>query len=148
MKLRIQQVDDLAMRGWGSVKVFRYEGTAEDKVAKINSCNNYGLGIHTERTIAVPVRGEVWTDNALNILRITQELLAPPSVGWLNFRNSVLYGWLQSPNGERKLVPTNIISRAELPVKHEIYSTLCRVTGYHQFSVNVIVGDREPSPIF
>jgi hypothetical protein len=142
MNLRIQQVDDLALEGWGSVKVFRYEGTAEDKVAKIDYCTNYGFHIHTEKIISVPVRGEVWTDDALNILRITQELLAPPSMGWVNMRASVLYGWLESPRGERELVPTNIISRAELTDDHQVYSTLCRITDYHRFTVSVVVGDQ------
>jgi trypsin-like peptidase len=147
LKLSIQQVDDLTLQGWGSVKVFRYEGTAEDKVAKIGYCTDYGLGIHTVKLISVPVRGEVWTDDALNILRITQELLAPPSMGWLNMRSSVLYGWLESPKGERKLVPTNMIGRAELTDDHQIYSTLCRITDYHRFTVSAVIGDQIPRPI-
>jgi hypothetical protein len=142
LNLSIQQVDDLPLQGSRSVKVFRYQGTAEDKVALIKFCTDYGLGIHTETVVSVPVRGEVWTDESMNILRITQELLAPPSMGWLNFRASALYGWLELPNGERKLVPTNIISRAELTKDHQIYSTLCRITDYHHFHVHVVVGDR------
>ena len=147
LKLSIQQVEDLALQGWGSVKVFRYEGTAEDKAATIDYCSNYGLGIHTEKIISVPVYGEVWTDEDLNILRITQELHAPPSMGWLNLRSSVLYGWLESPRGERELVPTNIISRAELSDDHQIYSTLCRITDYHRFTVGVVVGNEISRPI-
>jgi hypothetical protein len=147
LKLSIQQVDDLPLQGWGRVKVFRYEGTAEDKVAQIKYCNNYGLGIHTEQTISVSVRGEVWTDDALNILRITRELWVPPSMGWLNVRFSVLNGWLESPKGERRLVPTNIMSRAELTDDHQIYSTLCRITDYHRFTVSVVVGDQILRPI-
>lgn len=147
LKLSIQQVDDLHLQGWGSVKVFRYEATAEDKVEQIKYCTNYGLGIHTEKIISVPVRGEVWTDDALNILRITQELLAPPSMGWIDLRDSVLYGWLESPTGERRLVPTNIISRAELTDDHQVYSTLCRITDYHRFSVSVVVGGQILRPM-
>jgi hypothetical protein len=147
LKLRIQQVDDLLLPGWGAVKVFRYAGTAEDKVAKIDYCTDYGFGIHTEKIIPVPVTGEVWTDDSLHILRITQELLAPPSMGWLNLRSSVLYGWLETPAGERRLVPTNIVSRAELTDDHQIYSTLCRITDYHRFTVSVIVGGENPGPI-
>ena len=142
LKLRIQQVDDLSLPGWGSVKVFRYEAAAEDKVAKIDYCTSFGFHIHTEKIVSVPVRGEVWTDDALNILRITQELLAPPAMGWLDLRSSVLYGWLDSPNGERKLVPTNIFSRGELTDDHQIYSTLCRITDYHRFAVSVLVGSQ------
>jgi len=147
LKLSIQQVGDLTLQGWGSVKVFRYEATAEDKVEQIKYCNYYGLGFHTEKVISVAVRGEVWTDDALNILRVTQELLAPPSMGWLNLRDSVLYGWLELPRGERRLVPTNIISRAELTDDQQVYSTLCRITDYHRFSVSVVVGDQILSPM-
>jgi hypothetical protein len=68
-------------------------------------------------------------------------------MGWLNIRSSVLYGWLESPNGERKLVPTNIFSRAELSDDHQIYSTLCRITDYHRFAVSVLVGNQIPEPI-
>lgn len=147
LKLRIQQVDDLYLEGWGKVKVFRYEASAEDKVEQINYCTNYGLGFHTEKIISVPLRGEVWTDVHMNILRVTQELLAPPSMGWVNLHDTVLYGWLESPNGDRRLVPTNIISRGELTDDHKEYSTLCRITDYHRFSVSVVVGDQILSPL-
>lgn len=147
LKVSIQQVDDLHLQGWGTVKVFRYEATAEDKVEQIKYCTNYGLGIRTEKIISVPVRGEVWTDDALNILRVTQESIAPPSMGWLDLRDSVLYGWLESPGGERRLVPTNIISRAELTDDHQVYSTICRITDYHRFSVSVVVGDQILRPM-
>ena len=148
LKLSIQQVDDLSLQGWGNVKVFRYEGAAEDKVAQIKYCTDYGLGLHTEKIISMSVRGEVWTDSALNILRITQELQAPPSMGWLNTRAAVLYGWLESPDGERKLVPTNIVSRAELTDDNQIYSTICRITDYHRFTVSVVVGGQILGPIY
>ncbi len=147
LKLRIQQVDDLYLEGWGRAKVFRYEASAEDKVEQIKYCTNYGLGFHTEKIISVPVRGEVWTDDDMNILRVTQELLAPPSMGWVNLHDTVLYGWLESPNGDRRLVPTNIISRGELTDDHKEYSTLCRITDYHRFSVSVVVGDQILSPL-
>src|SRR5579863_5029372 len=81
LKLAIQQFDDVNLPGWGSVKVFRFAGTAEDKVGEIRYCTDYGFGLHSETAIPVAVRGEVWTDAALNILRITQELQAPPSKG-------------------------------------------------------------------
>jgi hypothetical protein len=64
----------------------------------------------------------------MNIPPITKELLAPASMGWPNFHASALHGWLELPNCERKLAPTNIISRAELTKDHQIYSTLCRIT--------------------
>lgn len=147
LRVSIQQVEDLYLQGWGSVKVFRYGATVEDKVEQIDYCTNYGFGFHTEKVIPVAVSGEVWTDDALNILRITQELLAPPSMGWLNLRDSVLYGWLESPNGGRRLVPTNIIARAELVDDHQVYSTLCRITDYHQFNVSVVVGDQILGPM-
>jgi hypothetical protein len=142
LELHIQEVDDRVLEGWGSVRVFHYEGTPEDKVASIDYCTNYGFHIRTEKIVPVPVRGEVWTDDALNILRITQELLAPPSMGWINLRTSVLYGWLKSSEGEQMLVPTNIFSRAELTDDHQVYSTLCRVTDYHRFTVSVLVGNQ------
>jgi len=147
LNLSIQQVDDLVLEGWGGVKVFRYEATAEDNVGQIRYCTYYGLGLHTEKIISVAVRGEVWTDDELNILRVKQQLLAPPSMGWLNYRDSVLYGWLELPRGERKLVPTNIISRAELTDDHQVYSTLCRITDYHRFTVIVVVGGQTLSPL-
>ena len=140
LKLRIQQVDDLAVKGWGTVKVFRYEGSPEDKVASINYCTNYGFNIHTEKLISVAVRGEVWTDEDLNILRITQELLTPPSMGWVEFRSSVMYGWLEFPKGGRELVPTNMMTRTETTDDHQIYFSICRFTDYHQFAVEVVLG--------
>jgi len=142
LKLYVKQVDDLVLGGQGTIKIFRYEGAAEDKVAKIAYRNYYGLGFHTDKVISVPVRGEIWTDDALNILRITQELLAPPSMGWVNFRASVLYGWLESPKGERELVPTNMVIRAELTDDHQIYWAICRITDYHRFTISVVVGDQ------
>jgi hypothetical protein len=147
LNLSIQQVDDLVLQGWGTVKVFRYEAATEDRVKQIKYCTDYGLGIHTVTVKSVSVLGEVWTDDDLNILRITQELRAPPSRGFVNIRFSVLFGWLESPNGERRIVPTNIMSRAELTDDHQVYSTLCRITDYHRFAVSVVVGGPSSSPI-
>lgn len=141
-KLRIQQARDLTLEGWGSVKVFRYEGTAEDNVKKINYCTDWGLGILTGKLISVPVRGEVWTDDALNILRITLDLLAPPDLGWIGLRTAILYGWLETQSGERELVPTNLFSRGELTDDHQVYSTACRITDYRRFTVNIVVGNQ------
>jgi len=147
LKLRIEEVGDLVLRGWGSVMVFRYEGSPEDKVVQVTYCSDYGFHIHTKKTISVAVRGEVWTDDGLNILRITEELLVPPAMGWINEHSSVLYGWLESPKGERSLVPTNIFRRAEFTEDHQIYSTLCRITDYHRFAVSVVVGGELARPI-
>jgi hypothetical protein len=140
LKLRIEQVDDLTLGGWGQVKVFRYGGTAEDKVSSIRYCNG-----HFEKIVWVPVRVEVWTDSDLNILRITQELLAPPSMSWINMRFSVLYGWLAPSVAQRELVPTNIMSRAQSTHDNQIYSTVCRITDYHRFAVSVVVGTSNKS---
>jgi hypothetical protein len=145
LKLRIQQVGDLVLPKWGSVIVFRYEGSPEDKVGQVRYCD-YGF-FHTEKTISVAVRGEVWTDENLNILRITQELSSPPKMGWINEHVSILYGWLESPKGVRNLVPTNIFRRSEFTEDHQIYSTVCRITDYHRFAVSVVLGDGNPSPI-
>jgi hypothetical protein len=148
LRLTIEQIDDLPLPGWGIVKVFRYGGTAEDKVREIQYCNDYGFGIHSRASIAVAVRGEVWTDDALHILRITEELEGPPSKGWLNMRLSQLYGWLELPGGHRVLVPTNLMVRAEFTRDRQVYSTLCRVTNYRQFVVRSVVANRSVQPIF
>lgn len=140
LKLKIQQVDDLNLVGWGKVRIFRYEAPAEDKVAGFISCVNYFL-FHTETNVAVATRGEVWTNENLEILRITQELLVPRSTHWQRLRSSVMYGWLQSPTSrERRLVPTNTLFEGDLTDDRQTYWTIGYFSNYRQFTVTSTVG--------
>ncbi len=139
LKLKIQQVDDRNLAGWGKVKVFRYEAPMEDEVARLIFCVDYIL-FHTETNIAVATRGEVWTNENLEILRITQELLVPQSTHWQRLRSSILYGWLESPTGERRLVPTNTLLEGEHTDDRQTYWTIGTFSDYHQFIVTVVVG--------
>ena len=140
VNLFIQQADDLVLPAWGMVKVFRYEGKTEDGVAQMEYDTYYLPGLHTTKVITVPIRGEVWTDENLNILRIHEELDAPPSKKWIKVHSSILYGWLDMQEGVRKLVPTAIIVTGERTDNHQRYTTLTRITNYHQFTVSVRIG--------
>ena len=136
MKLKIQQVEDVDLDGWGKAKVFRYEASAEDGVVGFIYC----VGTK-QRFVTVAARGEVWTDENLQILRMTRELQVPRSSHLQRVSTSVLYGWLQSPNGEPRLVPTNVVLMGvKTTGDNEPYWAVGKFTGYRVFNATVSIG--------
>ncbi len=114
LDLRIEQDSDRIMEGQ-KLKVFRFEGVAEDSACIFKSHTIYIPYLwHRDSSKVVPCRGEAWTDEQFNILRITvDEDLTKADADWRRCKLSVLYGWLNEPGEERKLIPVSIALQVE-----------------------------------
>ena len=105
--LKMAQVEDIFVDG-RRVQVFRYRGQVEDHACKFRSSMNY-LFFQHDWVGTVACSGDVWTDEDMNILRISEDLALPPSkTRWRNLHAVVLYGWLKKTGEEPTLIPVSI----------------------------------------
>jgi hypothetical protein len=108
-RLRIHQAPD-TVAGERKIKIFQWEANLED-----NMC-----GWHTE---IIPFLlsiehsygcyGEVWTDEALNILRISEHVEDEREKDFNGYVAVVTYGWLKRSDEAPRLVPVTISTKAE-----------------------------------
>jgi hypothetical protein len=63
----------------------------------------------------VPCYGEVWTDEDVNILRISQHLELPGK--WRDYQSVVTYGWLTRTDEVARLIPLTISTNAQFNKK-------------------------------
>ena len=132
LNLKIWQAQDKTVNGH-QVKVFLYRAESEDHVCRDTSTMNYGL-FRTVWSGAVACSGEVWTDDDMNILRISQDLFPPPSkTKWTNLHTVVAYGWLKEPEEQPKLVPARESFQGELD--RRIYWSNATFANYREFGV-------------
>jgi hypothetical protein len=91
------------------VHVFQFEARMEDKALAFRAETGWGLGVVTHKVYPVSCRGEIWTDDGLNILRISVYLDIPINTGWNRLNSATLYGWLEEPDQKPILVPYSIV---------------------------------------
>jgi len=90
----------------------------------------------------VACSGDVWTDEDMNILRISEDLELPPSkTRWRNLHAVVLYGWLKKPGEEPTLIPVSISMQAEFDKR--VYWCKAQFTDYQEFSAQSRLLDSE-----
>lgn len=87
------------------VKVFQYHADVEDQVCTWDTIDDFGL-FETRKTANVACYGEVWTDEDMNILRISQHLELQGK--WKDYMSVVTYGWLSRTGEDRQLIPLTI----------------------------------------
>jgi hypothetical protein len=106
--LKIRQAPD-AIMGGRTVHVFQYAATIEDRACLYHSFMNYGFFQRSTEKF-YDCHGEVWTDEAGIILRISEALdLSGP---WYRWWGVMTYGWLEK-DGTQYLVPVTISTQAE-----------------------------------
>jgi hypothetical protein len=89
----------------------------------------------------VACQGEVWTDENLNILRITEnEELPIEKTKWQKLHAAVTYGWLEQQTKEPRLVPTDIYLQAEFSGDGKTYWCRGRFSNYRMFTADVKLG--------
>jgi len=104
-QLRVQEVGEKDVGG-KRLRVFAYEASIEDRVCWVRFRNSEVFWSR-DHQFPVACRGEVWTDDELNVLRISQELeLTAGKVPMELLQLAVLYGWLG-----RDLVPVAMVVR-------------------------------------
>jgi hypothetical protein len=106
--LCIQEVGEKEVGG-KRLRVFAYQASIEDRVCWVRFRNSEVFRSR-DRQFPVACRGEVWTDDELNVLRISQELeLTRDKVPMQLLQLAVLYGWLG-----HDLVPVAMVVRGSV----------------------------------
>jgi hypothetical protein len=104
LHLKISQAAD-AIIETKSIKVFQYRADMEDQVCSWDSIDDFGL-FTTRKTVTVACYGEVWTDEDMNILRISYHYDLPGK--WKDYTAVVTYGWLNQPDEAPQLIPLTV----------------------------------------
>jgi hypothetical protein len=128
LHLKIHQAANTVVNG-RHVKVFQYAADVEDGVCVFKSVRDYGF-FETSKVVTIPCHGEVWADENLDILRISQHLELPGK--WQDYHSVVNYGWIRLADNTPRLVPLTISTQAEF--KNKAYWCRGLFTDYRMFS--------------
>jgi hypothetical protein len=135
VRLKVQQAPDVVMNE-RRVKVFQYYASVEDNLCPFEPIDDYGFFTFS-KTVAVACYGEVWTDEDMNILRISERSDLSGKLkafrGWEDLYVIVTYGWLKRADETPGLVPLTIYTEAR--DKKRVYWCRGNFTDYHVFSV-------------
>jgi len=128
LNLKINQAADVVVNG-RSLKVFQYWAGLEDAVCTFKSVNDFALFVVSKVSVAA-CYGEVWTDENMNILRMSEHLELFGK--WKNLQAVVTYGWLNRVDEAPRLVPLTIATQAEY--KKKVYWCRGQFTDYRVFA--------------
>lgn len=134
-RLKINQAPDAVMNG-RRTKVFQYYASVEDNLCPFGPVEDFGFFV-IQKIVAVACYGEVWTDEAMNILRMSEQLDLSDRLkayrGWEEYQTIVTYGSLTRPHEPPRLAPLTIYNEAS-DKKHRYW---CRghFTDYQVFGV-------------
>jgi hypothetical protein len=143
LRLKVHQAPD-TVASERRIKVFQYYASVEDDV-----CSFESTGFFTSKKIVVSCYGEVWTDDSLNILRISERLdfsdKLKARVGWRNVGVVVTYSSLKQPGESPRLVPWTIFTEAS--DKNHVYWCRGNFTDYREFRVGArLITEEARSP--
>jgi len=134
-RLKVHQAPDVVMNE-RRVKVFQYYVSVEDNLCPFEPVEDF-VFFTISKTIAVACYGEVWTDEDMNILRMSKRLDFSEKLkafrGWEGLHVIVTYGWLKRADETPWLVPLTIYT--EVRDKKHIYWCRGNFTDYRVFSV-------------
>jgi hypothetical protein len=135
-QLKIRQAPDATVNG-RKLKVFQYHASVEDNLepCKFDDVDDFVLFLHS-RVINAECYGEVWTDDNMNILRISEHLELPGR--WKEYFGVVTYSWVKIEDEPSRLLPLTIFVQAG-PQKHLAW---CRgnFTNYRVFTAHAKLG--------
>jgi hypothetical protein len=109
LRLKIRQAADVVVNDH-RIKVFQYQADPEDGVCIFKSVLDFGF-FAVNKIVTVPCYGEVWTDEDINIFRISEHLEL--SGKWRDYQSIVTYGWLRRTDEVPRLIPLTISTQAE-----------------------------------
>jgi hypothetical protein len=128
--LKIHQAPDAVMNG-RTVKIFQYWASVEDDACSLRTLT---IGLFTtSKTSVLGCYGEVWTDENLDILRMSEHFEV--SGKWSDVRAVVTYGWLDKADGVRRLIPLTIAIQGQY--KNKVYWCHGQFTDYRLFATRV-----------
>jgi hypothetical protein len=123
------------------MKVFQYYADSEDQLCPYEAIEDFGFW-ESSRIVFVPCYGEVWTDQEMNILRMSKRLDLSSRMkefnGWEDVYVILTYGWLNRSNEAPRLAPLTIYSEAR--TRKHMYWCKGHFTDYQMFSVGTKVG--------
>lgn len=128
LHLKIHQAPDAVVDG-RRLKVFQYRAESEDRVCTFKSVRDFGF-FEASKIVTVPCYGEVWADEDLNIVHISQRLELPGK--WKDYQSVVTYGWLRRTEEAPRLIPLTISTQAEYGSK--VYWCRGLFTNYRIFT--------------
>jgi hypothetical protein len=128
MGLKIRQAPEAVVNS-RRVKVFQYQADPEDQACQFLHILDFIL-FKIKKTETVECYGEAWTDENMNILRMSEHLELRGS--WKNYQGEVTYGWLRMEDGTSYLLPLTISVRAEF--KRKIYWCRGQFKNYRVFA--------------
>ena len=131
LRLKVHQVAD-ANASDKRMMVFQYAASVEDSVCRFTYSMDYVL-FKTSRTVTVACYGEVWTDEHMNIIRISEHYELPGQRKI--YHVVVIYGWLKRADEPARLIPLTISARTQ----HQKQIDWCRgqFTDYQVFGSQV-----------
>ncbi len=138
LNLKIHQATDSVVNE-RRIKVFQYNAAAEDRLCTWDTQVDYGV-FTSHHLVDVAVHGEVWTDDDLNILRISEHCELPANLRWKDYEAVVTYGWLNRVDEQPQLIPLTIY--ADVKFKDKLYWCRGLFTDYKVFSARArIIGN-------
>jgi Trypsin-like peptidase domain len=135
IRLKIHQASE-AVVNQQRIRVFQYYSSVEDNLCPFAPIEDYGFFI-TQEVVAVACYGEVWTDENMNIVRMSERLDLSQKLkayrGWEDYAIILTYGSLKLADENSWLVPLTIYVEGRDKKKN----FWCRghFTDYHVFSV-------------
>src|SRR5258708_9690691 len=137
-RLKVHQAADVVVNKQ-RMKVFQYYTSVEDNLCPFEPIDDYFLFTISE-TVAVACYGEVWTDEDMNIIRISKHLELSDKLkayrGWEDCGVVITYGWLKRANEPPRRVPLTIFTEARNKKKH-VYWCRGQFTDYRIFDSDV-----------
>jgi hypothetical protein len=109
LRLRILQAEDATIDG-KQIKVFQYQADVEDAVCTFLTDLDFGL-FAIKKVATVSCYGEVWTDEDLNILRMSEHYEMAGK--WKDYMSVMTYGWLRRDHETSRLIPLTISTQAK-----------------------------------
>lgn len=113
-QLKIRQAADAVVNG-RKYKIFQYHSSVEDKLERCEfDDRKFDLGlIRSWKRYYAECYGEVWTDENMNILRISEHYVLPEKLH--EYFGVVTYGWIKIANEPSRLLPLTFFTQAGRP---------------------------------
>lgn len=136
IRLKVHQAPDVIVNQ-RQIRVFQYSSSVEDNLCPWQPIDDYGFFKIHHKEVAVACYGEVWTDENINIIRISQRLDLSKKLkeywGWDDYAVIITYDWQTLPDHNPWLIPLTIYVEGHTD-KH-VYWCRGNFTDYHLFSV-------------
>jgi hypothetical protein len=137
LQLKVQQAPDIVVNH-RRMKVFQYYASVEDNLCPFEAVEDYAF-FTVSKTVAVACYGEVWTDDDMNIIRISERLDLSEKLrafqGWEDVHVVLTYGWLRRTDEPPRLIPLTIYTESR--DNRHIYWCRGHFTDYSVFSVRM-----------